>query len=92
MKVCKFDAIHIVDGKAVVDVEKCVNCGACMLVCSARIDPRMLSRYAEFNKYGMSRKENFHLCVDCGLCEEKCPQHLQIRQLLKKVEGVLESL
>ena len=31
-------------------------------------------------------------CADCGYCESKCPQHLQIRQLLKKAEAVLESL
>lgn len=24
-------------------------------------------------------------CVDCGLCEERCPYHLPIRQMLKKV-------
>ena len=27
-------------------------------------------------------------CVDCGLCEERCPYHLPIRQMLKKVEKV----
>ena len=31
-------------------------------------------------------------CVDCGYCESKCPQHLSIRQLLKKAEARLESL
>ena len=24
-------------------------------------------------------------CVDCGLCEERCPYHLPIRQMLKRV-------
>ena len=27
-------------------------------------------------------------CVDCGLCEERCPYHLPIRQMLKRVEQV----
>ena len=30
---CKFDAIHVVDGVAVVDKEKCTNCGACRAAC-----------------------------------------------------------
>ena len=30
---CQFDAIHIVDGVAVVDPEKCVACGKCVQVC-----------------------------------------------------------
>lgn len=33
VKACKFDAIHVVDGVAVVDKEKCVACGACVAAC-----------------------------------------------------------
>ena len=32
-KVCKFDAIHIVDGVAKVDKDKCTGCGACANIC-----------------------------------------------------------
>ena len=31
-------------------------------------------------------------CADCGYCEKKCPQHLKIRELLKKAEDVLNAL
>ena len=27
-------------------------------------------------------------CIDCGLCETRCPYHLPIRQMLKKVEAL----
>ncbi len=33
VKACKFDAIHVVDGIAVVDKEKCVACGQCVAAC-----------------------------------------------------------
>lgn len=33
VKACKFDAIHVVDGIAVVDKEKCVACGQCVPAC-----------------------------------------------------------
>lgn len=33
VSVCNYDAIHIVDGLAVVDYEKCVGCGACVKAC-----------------------------------------------------------
>lgn len=33
VKACKFDAIHVVDGVAVVDKEKCVACGKCVAEC-----------------------------------------------------------
>lgn len=32
-KACKFDAIHVVDGLAVIDYEKCKNCAACVKAC-----------------------------------------------------------
>lgn len=36
-KVCDYDAIHVVDGLAVVDYEKCIGCGACTKVCPRNI-------------------------------------------------------
>ena len=33
VKVCDFDAIHVVNGIAVVDKEKCVACGKCVATC-----------------------------------------------------------
>ena len=29
-------------------------------------------------------------CIECGMCEEVCPQHLEIRELLKTVAGKFE--
>ena len=36
VKACKFGAISVVDGKAKVDVSKCVGCGACAAACPRR--------------------------------------------------------
>ena len=29
-------------------------------------------------------------CIECGMCEEVCPQHLEIRELLKRVSTVFD--
>ena len=34
---CKFDAIHIVDGVAKVDKDKCTGCGACANICPKQV-------------------------------------------------------
>ena len=45
VKACQFDAIHVVDGVAVVDKEKCVACGKCVATCPKGTDPdRSLQR------------------------------------------------
>jgi RnfABCDGE-type electron transport complex B subunit len=43
-KTCKFDAIHVIDGRAVIDYSKCVSCGQCAPKC-----PRKLIRDARLN-------------------------------------------
>ena len=30
-------------------------------------------------------------CIRCGQCEHECPQHLEIRELLKKVAAAFEN-
>jgi len=36
-RACKYDALHVVDGLAVVDYDKCIGCGACAKVCPRNI-------------------------------------------------------
>jgi electron transport complex protein RnfB len=73
---CKFDALHIVDGLATVDYEKCTGCGACSKAC-----PRGLIEMVPFSNENMmavacSSRENGKTtrtmckvgCIACGLC------------------------
>jgi formate hydrogenlyase subunit 6/NADH:ubiquinone oxidoreductase subunit I len=79
VKVCKFDAIHIVDGKAVVDVEKCVNCGACKAACPRKLietapaDQKVFVNCASKAKGQDVRKQCSIGCIGCTLCTRKCP-------------------
>lgn len=36
-KQCKFDAIHVVNNHAVIDVDKCKNCGLCAKACPRKV-------------------------------------------------------
>ena len=48
-KVCKYDAIHVADNIAVIDIDKCTNCGECIPVCPTKIIHADCS-LAEFQK------------------------------------------
>lgn len=44
-RACKYDAIHVINGLATVDYEKCIGCGACGNVC-----PRNIITISPFKK------------------------------------------
>ena len=40
-KICKFDAIHVVDNIAQIDYDKCKNCGMCAMKCPKKVIHRL---------------------------------------------------
>lgn len=75
-RACDFDAIHIVDGLATVDYDKCVGCGACAKAC-----PRNIITITPFKSESMlavtcSNKDKGKDviavcnvgCIGCGAC------------------------
>ncbi len=82
------DTIPPLDG----DVQ-CCNCGACSLVCPARLSPEMLSRYAEFARYDKCVKEHIDACMECGLCGYVCLARRPVLQYIRlaKHKLALES-
>lgn len=76
--VCQFDAIHVVDGKAVVDPEKCVSCGMCVGICPKKlIDLVPKSKKVHVNcmsrdKGAVAMKVCEVSCIGCKKCENTC--------------------
>jgi Na+-translocating ferredoxin:NAD+ oxidoreductase RNF subunit RnfB len=78
VKVCEFDAIHIVDGIAVVDKAKCVACGKCVAMCPNNIIelvPCKANHLVQCNSCdkGKTVKENCEVgCIACMMCTKVC--------------------
>ena len=80
MNVCPKDAIKFVDGKSVIDQDKCVKCGKCAKVCpfSAIIHRQRPCAKScgmdaiESDSEGRA-KINYDKCVSCGMCIVNCP-------------------
>jgi len=79
VSVCKFDAIHIVNGVAVVDREKCTSCGQCVKTCPNGLIE--LIPYDAACKVVCSSKDKGKAvlnvcasgCMGCGVCAKMCP-------------------
>jgi ferredoxin len=77
--VCKFGAIHIENGVAVVDRTKCAGCGACAEECPKKIitllpkDQRVMPACANQDKGARVMKICKVGCIGCMKCERECP-------------------
>jgi electron transport complex protein RnfB len=78
VKVCAFDAIHIVDGVAVVDRQKCTSCGKCVEQCPNKlielVPVKAVYRVAcSSNAKGKDVKMTCSAgCIGCMLCVKNC--------------------
>ena len=78
VKVCKFDAMHIVDGIAKVDEDKCTGCQACTKTCPQHIIA-MVPKGAPYKVQCSSHKRGKDVksvcqagCIGCTLCTKQC--------------------
>lgn len=78
----------------------CTACEYCLPCPSGVNIPGIFEIYNDLLMYGdeqrakmfyswIDEKERADLCIECGECLEKCPQHIEIPDWLKKVHEVL---
>lgn len=100
MEVCPKDAITQVNGRAVIDQDKCIKCGKCKSICpydavAKKVRPCSAAcgvRAIETDHQGRARIDA-DKCVSCGQCMVSCPfgaiaDKSQLFQLIRSmVEG-----
>lgn len=76
---CKYDAIHIENGVAKVDREKCVGCMACAAVCPRHLivpvnyDSHAIVPCASNAKGAVTLRSCSAGCIGCSKCVKTCP-------------------
>ena len=75
---CPFDAIHVIDGVAVVDDTKCQACGKCVRECPKnliKLIPKSQRHWVVCSNPEMGKFVNQYCkngCIGCHLCEKEC--------------------
>jgi electron transport complex protein RnfC len=67
----------------------CVGCGECVRRCPARIDPAMITSYAEFGMYDKAQAEHVDACFECGLCGFFCIARRPMLQYIRLAKNEL---
>lgn len=80
VKACKYDAIHVVNGVAKVDENKCVGCLSCAAVCPRQlivpVEPsqNVVIACASLAKGAATTRGCTVGCIGCGKCKKVCPK------------------
>ena len=78
VKACQFDAIHVIDGVAAVDKEKCVACGKCVAACPKgliQLVPYSAKHLVQCSSHDKGKDVKAACqagCIGCTLCTRQC--------------------
>lgn len=78
VKACQFDAIHVINGVAVVDKDKCKACGKCVAACPKKLvelipyDAKVTVACNSKDKGPVTMKACSTGCIGCGICTKNC--------------------
>jgi electron transport complex protein RnfB len=78
-RACKFDALHVVDGLATVDYNKCTGCTACSKACPRHLIEMVPFQHENMMTVACSSKETGKStrvickvgCIGCGVCAKQ---------------------
>lgn len=96
---CRFDAIKINNSRAIIDPQKCKNCGMCQGVCQYQAITKLIVPCENACPVGAITKNtqghaqiDFAQCISCGKCINACPfyavnEKQQIIDVLKHIKA-----
>jgi electron transport complex protein RnfB len=94
VEVCDYDAIHIIDGVAVIDYENCIGCGLCVKACPRHIisqipfkADRILARLCANEDFGKEVSAVCEIgCMGCKACSKVSDGLITMKDNLPQID------
>jgi Na+-translocating ferredoxin:NAD+ oxidoreductase subunit B len=91
---CDFDALHMIDGKPVVDYVKCTGCGACVTACPRNLIEQIPFKQEQMLVIACANKEPAKAvksvckvgCIGCKLCQRMYSDVFQVKDNLAFID------
>ncbi len=76
-------------------VQNCIRCGKCVQACPMGLEPYLLSKYSQLQRWDDMEKHDVMDCIECGCCQFTCPSNRPLLDYIRNgkqtVGGIIRS-
>mgnify|MGYP002625599387 CR=1 FL=1 len=73
-------------------VENCIRCGKCVSACPMGLEPYLLSKFSELERWEDMEKHSVMDCIDCGCCQFTCPSNRPLLDYIRSGKGTVGGI
>ena len=77
------------------EVRNCIRCGKCVQACPMGLEPYLLSKYSQLQRWEDMEKHDVMDCIECGCCQFTCPSNRPLLDYIRNgkqtVGGIIRS-
>ncbi|MCE9636841.1 MAG: electron transport complex subunit RsxC [Planctomycetes bacterium] len=70
-------------------VHPCIRCGKCLDACPVFLNPSLLGRYAQRDRWEDMESHHLNDCMLCGACSYVCPSNIPLSQMFGAAKTML---
>ena len=70
----------------------CIRCGRCLQGCPMKLNPALLGRLIENEKFELARDNHVMDCMECGSCAFICPAHRPLVQHMRRAKAEIRNM
>ncbi len=75
--------------------QNCIRCGKCLSACPMGLEPYLLAKYSELQRWDDMEEHAIMDCIECGCCQFTCPSFRPLLDYVRfgkaKVGGIIRA-